>query len=110
MKQTPVYRLLVASAVTLGLAIASPGALAQADKSQYTLFNPTPRASMRELSTDRPDTTESPYTVDAGHFQFELSLVDFTRDDDGGVKSETLTALPANLKVGLLNNVDLQFV
>jgi len=32
-----------------------------ADKSDYTLFNPTPKAQMRELSTDRPDTTESPY-------------------------------------------------
>ena len=27
-------------------------------------------SELRELSTDRPDTTESPYTVDAGNFQF----------------------------------------
>ncbi|WP_375396658.1 hypothetical protein [uncultured Sphingomonas sp.] len=39
------------------------------DKSQYTLFDPTPRAAMRPFSTDRPDTTESPYTVDAGIFR-----------------------------------------
>jgi hypothetical protein len=110
MEYTLVYRLFVASAVVCGLAVAPPDAFAEGDKSQYTLFNPTPRERMRELSTDRPDTTESPYTVDAGHFQAELSLVDFTRDDDGGVKSETLTALPSNLKVGLLNNVDLQLV
>ena len=28
-----------------------------ADQWAYTLFNPTPREQMRELSTDRPDTT-----------------------------------------------------
>jgi hypothetical protein len=33
--------------------------------------------SLREMSTDRPDKTESPYTVDAGHFQFEADLVSF---------------------------------
>lgn len=36
------------------------------DKRNYTLFNPTPTAQMREMSTDHPDKTESPYTVDAG--------------------------------------------
>ena len=44
----------------------------KADKSIYTLFHPTPREWMREMSTDRPDQTESPNTVDAGHFQVEL--------------------------------------
>ncbi len=39
------------------------------DKSGYDLFHPTPRDLMREMSTDRPDQTESPYTVYAGHFQ-----------------------------------------
>lgn len=29
------------------------------------------------MSTDRPDKTESLYTVDAGHFQFEADLVSF---------------------------------
>src|SRR4051794_35141958 len=39
------------------------------NKCRYTLFNPTPRKQMREMATDRPDKTESPYTVDAGHVQ-----------------------------------------
>ena len=76
------------------------------DKSRYTLFDPTPRALMREMSTDRPDTTESPYTVDAGHVQVESSFVDYTRDDDGDF--EALSVLPTNLKIGLTNNMDLQ--
>jgi hypothetical protein len=79
-------------------------------KDGYTLFNPTPRGAMREMSTDRPDTTESAYTVDAGHFQVELSLIDYTHDRSDGVTTDTIVALPSNLKVGLLNNVDLQFV
>lgn len=81
-----------------------------ADKDGFTLFNPTPKALMREMSTDRPDTTESAYTVDAGHFQAELSLVQYTHNDDGGVETDAFSVMPSNLKIGLLNNVDLQFV
>jgi hypothetical protein len=65
---------------------------------------------MREMETDRPDTTESPFTVDAGHFQAEFSFLDFTHDRTDGVTTDTLVALPSTLKVGLLNNVDLQLV
>ena len=39
------------------------------DKSGYSFFHPAPREFMRELTTDRPDKTEGPFTVDAGHFQ-----------------------------------------
>jgi hypothetical protein len=83
---------------------------AQADKSQYHLFNPTPRELMRELGADRPDTTESPYTVDAGHAQLEMSFVDFTYDDEDDVRTRAVSIAPLNLKLGLLNNVDVQFV
>lgn len=41
------------------------------EKKSYNLFNPVPKNEMREFSIDRPDVTESPMTVDAGHFQFE---------------------------------------
>src|SRR4029434_324882 len=81
-----------------------------ADKSQYHLFNPTPRELMREMSTDRPDTTESPYTVDAGHYQIEMSFFDYGRDRADGARTETWTFGAMNLKAGLLNNVDLQIV
>ncbi len=82
------------------------------DKSGYHLFNPTPRAQMRELSTDRPDQTESPYTVDAGHFQLEMDFLNYTYDRHSadGVRTEIWNIAPVNLKVGLLNNVDLQIV
>lgn len=87
--------------------VAAPaGAEPSTDKSQYHLLNPTPRHLMRPLSTDRPDITESPQTVDAGHFQIELSFLEYGRDGD----DDAWSVLPMNLKVGLLNNADLQLV
>jgi hypothetical protein len=66
------------------------------------------------LSTDRPDKTESPYTVDAGHFQFEMDVFSYAsdRDDSAGndLRTRTLAIAPINLKVGLTPNVDLQVV
>jgi hypothetical protein len=82
----------------------------RADKSRYHLLNPTPRSLLRELSTDRPDVTESPYTVDPGHFQAELSFFEYGRDDEGGAEVEAIDVLPSNLKVGLLHNLDVQLV
>lgn len=82
------------------------------DKSQYHLLNPTPKELMREMSTDRPDKTESPYTVDAGHYQMELSFIDFTHDENNPDDStiNNLSVAPINLKAGLCNTVDLQLV
>jgi hypothetical protein len=51
-------------------------------KSEHTLWNPTPRSECRAMSADRPDFTESPYTVDAGAFQLEMSFVDYSQTDD----------------------------
>jgi hypothetical protein len=81
------------------------------DKSQYNLFHPTPVSYMREMSTDRPDKTESPFTVDAGHFQIEMDLVTHTHDHDtrgGDVVTESTSVAAINLKAGLLNDMDLQ--
>lgn len=85
-------------------------AAAPAQDRAYGIGNPTPRSEMRPLSTDRPDTTESPYTVDAGHFQIEASAVAFATDETGGVRSRVTEFAPVNLKVGLSDAVDLQFV
>lgn len=81
------------------------------EKSHYTLFHPTPKKLMREFNIDRPDKTEGPYTVDAGHFQYEADLMHYAvhRDEDG-----TLTQIWAfntmNLKVGLTNRMDFQVI
>src|SRR4026207_533613 len=89
------------------LAAAPP---APADKSAFTLWNPSPRASMREMTTDRPDKTESPYTVDAGHVQIEMDLINWTHDHSGGAVTDTIVFAPVNFKIGLSNNMDVQIV
>lgn len=61
---------------------------------------------LRPLSTDRPDTTESPHTVDCGHFQFEMEVANWDRD--GG--SNTYNFAEINVKIGLAANTDLQIV
>src|SRR5439155_25268941 len=102
---------LVIAVCGLACAARAAGAPAQTvDKSQFTLFNPTPPDLMRPMNTDRPDVTESPYTVDAGHVQLELSLLEYTYDDDGASQFSQFSLVPANFKVGLLNNADIQFV
>jgi len=102
---------LITLAGTLAPALAGPIETA-GDKSRYHLFHPTPRAQMRELITDRPDQTESPISVDAGHFQLEMDLVKLTydRNSPDGVRTEEWNVAPVNLKIGLLNDVDLQIV
>lgn len=85
-----------------------------ADKSAYHWANPVPRALLRELSTDRPDQTESPYTLDAGHYQLEMDFVNYTRDraktGGGDVVTEALSLAPLNLKWGVTNHVDVQLL
>ena len=76
------------------------------DKWQFSLSNPTPRALWRPMSADRPDFTESPITVDAGAMQLEMSIADYSKNGD----SKTVGVALANLKIGLLNNTDIQFV
>jgi len=84
------------------------------DKSGYNLFNPTPDKYMREISPDRPDKTDSPFTVDSGHFQLEMDYANFTYDAPttahGNLKTEEYQIAPMNVKVGVLNNMDFQLV
>lgn len=63
-------------------------------------------APLRELSTDRPDITESAHTVDAGHFQAEIGVVGVTRDE----RQNEVSYLSSNLKLGLTSFWDLQVV
>lgn len=83
---------------------------AAGDKSRYTLMHPTPDSELRDMSTDRPDKTESPYTVDAGRFQIETDLVAYTHDSTDRVTTSAFDVLPFNFKVGLAHDTDLQIV
>jgi len=58
------------------------------------------------MSPDRPDTTESPITVEPGVFQVESTLFGFAKD--GSVATWSLAE--SNLKTGLTNETDLHLV
>ena len=110
---THLDRLKFAAIVLLTMALSPMSVLADEpspDKSGYTLFNPTPRELMRDLSADRPDATESPITVDAGHLQVELSFFDYNRNDHGGEQTTTVTVADTNLRIGMSNNTELQLI
>src|SRR6266850_2601485 len=99
-------------AALLALWAISSAAFAERNKSEFNLFNPTPPDLMREFATDRPDKTESPYTVDAGHFQLEMDILNYGYDRHTLARDQTrferVSIAPLNLKLGLLNNVDFQ--
>ena len=78
------------------------------DKNQYWLLNPVPPDQMRSFSTDRPTKSNVPYTVDAGHFQYETDLVNFTHQVSGSTHIDTLLVPNPTFKVGLTNNADLE--
>jgi hypothetical protein len=83
-----------------------------ADKSRYNLFNPTPSDCMRKFDTDRPDVTESPITVDAGHVQTESDIFNYTRSrpDEEGTVTEKFLFGSTNVRVGVTNNAELDFL
>jgi len=73
-------------------------------------WNPTPRAHLRALATDRPDKTETPFTVDAGHVQVEMDLVRYEHDRtvSGGDRftREDWAFGPMLVKLGILHHLD----
>ena len=107
---------LLLSTICLGLGAASVATDAWAedakaeDTSQYTLFNPTPADKMRDFNTDRPTKSNVPYTVPAGHFQYEGDLFIYSYDNvstpDTNITSWTVGN--PTFKLGLLNNLDFE--
>lgn len=69
-------------------------------------------AAEREMSTDRPDKTESPYTVPKGMIQLESDLAAFTRDRNNPehVTLDAWTLGSLNAKLGLTDSIDMQIV
>ena len=75
---------------------------------KYTLLNPTPDSALRSLTTDRPTKSNVPGTVDAGRFQIESDIANFTYDNTAGVKTRTFQALDPAFKLGLTSSIDLE--
>jgi hypothetical protein len=92
--------------------LGSAGQAWGADKSGYSLFDPTPDRLLRDMTTDRPDTTESPFTVDAGHIQIETNLFGYARSrpDVEGAVTDSYEFATTNVRIGLTNNTEINFV
>jgi hypothetical protein len=82
------------------------------DKLQYNLLNPTPIDLLRPYNTDRPSKTDSPYTIDAGVFQIETDIANWTLDETNSARKDirvrTWLVAQTNFKIGLTNWMDLQ--
>lgn len=96
--------------VGMGLSPSASADEPERTRCAYHLFAPVPVEEMREMSTDRPDTTESPYTVDAGHFQVEMDVAILAIDHRNGTRTTSVDFIPMNLKLGLASFADLQLV
>lgn len=100
-----------ALATLAALCVAAVAAAQQIEPpDRYDLFSPKPGDRLRPLSANRPDTTESPYTVDAGHLQIEMSFVEWTRDQPRNTSERTTTRsiAPVMFILGVLEHVDLE--
>lgn len=87
--------LLVARALTLAALLPSGDGLAVAAT-----------GARRELTTDRPDSTESPFTIEPGHVQAEMDFANYTRDRSGGTTATQWEAAPLNLRVGVAADLE----
>ena len=102
--------------IALWLATGASGAVlaqsaAQPDKSQYTFFNPVPDDQMRDFNTDRPPKANVPYTVDAGHFQYETDLANLAFNQvSSTVHTDTFLVPNPTLKFGLTSNIDFEII
>lgn len=73
-----------------------------------------PAQAERELTSDRPDATESPFTVERGRVQIESSFAEYMRDrhnpEHADVRVTAWSVAPVNVRVGLTPNSELQVV
>lgn len=68
-----------------------------------------PRRQLRPLNADRPGVTESPNTIDPGHFQLETDLVRIINTKPGQQpRSRTLRLNAFAIRAGLTDNTEVQ--
>jgi hypothetical protein len=92
----------------------SPSPTPTPEKSSYNLLHPTPLALRRAFNADRPSKSDSPYTIDAGAFQIEADLANWTLDrtntDQANIRVRTWLAAPTNFKLGLTDWADIEII
>ncbi len=96
------------AAICAILTASGVSASAADDKTIYSLANPTPDRLLREMTTDRPDITEVPFTVDAGRVQVETTAFGYARsrpDADGAVTGG-YELMGSNIRIGLTHDLE----
>ena len=108
--ESSIASLKIATLSIAAIAILIPS-LAEADdqdKSGYTLFDPVPDDLLRKFAPDRPTKGFSVRTVDAGHFEIETDLVNYTFSKYLGVTTRNYQALDPTFKLGVTNWMDVE--
>jgi Putative MetA-pathway of phenol degradation len=84
----------------------------QVDRTRYNPFNPTPSNEMRDFWPDRPYVTDSPYTVDPGHWLLEAGLFEYTRDryNNSSSRVDGFAFGDMNIRLGVTSYADLEFL
>src|ERR1700726_11204 len=71
-----------------------------ADKSGYTLFNPTPGDEMRKFTPDRPAKGFSVRTIDADHIEVEMDTISYTYSKYLRIAMHNVQTIDPNFKIG----------
>ncbi len=67
-----------------------------------------PTATAPALCTDRPTKATAACTVPKGAFQIETDLLNWTRNDDAGTRSDTILYTNPTIKYGVTDSTDIQ--
>ena len=74
----------------------------------------TPTKQLRDMDTDRPNKTNTPHTVDAGHLQIETGFFDYDYDRNlyqgANARTDALDLGQFNFRVGVLDNLELNAI
>ncbi|HMK88501.1 MAG TPA: transporter [Methylocystis sp.] len=95
-------------ALSLFLGLAGPALAQSADDASYVASAPASDSGLRDLCTDRPPKANLPCTVDAGHFQYESDVFNWTRAVSGGATTDTFLYSNPTLKAGVTSTLDLE--
>lgn len=79
-------------------------------KNIYSLLKPVTKSRLRDMETDRPGMSETPYSLDAGHFQFETDAFKMIVNKKDGFRTRDLEYNRLNFKAGITNHTDIQFI
>lgn len=108
----PFATLIAALAAAPGAAAEGNGTAAEVDEAAVAVDDGERSQALRDFASDRPDVTEGPFTVDAGHIQVETTLFGYTRSpaDDAGVAADTYEFGTTNLRLGVTDRLELDVV